>query len=627
MLAHDIPAESILVLTFTNKAAKEMKERGETLLQEINYTKTMPEFTTFHTWGMRFLRKYIGALHPHLEKNFSIADENVQEGIVKELIKEVFGEKQKIFESNHFLSITTIIQNNLVSYKSFKETEDEIRALLESFKKAGKPVKLFQDNNINTTDEFRKFIKVYVKYKIELRKNNLVDFDDLINLPIQILKENKDIRTHIKNHYQYIMIDEFQDTNYAQITLMNLLLNEKNNICVVGDDSQSIYGWRGADIEYILQFHKGFNQDVLKINLIHNYRSSKNIVGRANQLLKSATQKHEFKEALKAFVTEKGRIMNKTFEDANVEARAVAYYIDQLVQKGVNPKNIAILYRSNFIVPAFEKELIKKKLPYKIFKGRALLQKKSIQEFLHFFQCFINDKNSVSIEQALLSKAKYITPGKLLEIKNELIKNEISLADYLFNGAEINIKLTKTVKDKLDSFVKATREIREMIEAEVSTIDIYNYFEENFTFVKEHRKTLETSTSVVVKETATKALTDIGLIASVLKSFATIDEFMETVTLDTADEEDEDKNKVNLMTVHASKGLEFEYVFIVRMNQGIFPSNRSLTQPLILEEERRLAYVSITRAKRFLHISNIKYGFNGAMTPSQFIAEAGLDKE
>lgn len=628
MISNGIDPTSILVLTFTNKAAKEMKERGENLLEKIEYSGEMPDFTTFHSWGMRFVRKYVDSIPTEISKNFSIADEGIQESIIKELIQKVYGDGTKKdipFKVPNFQAISTILQNNLITYKSFKETEDEIRALITAFKKAGRPLKFFVENGIETADEFKKLVKIYVLYKVELRKNNLVDFDDLINLSIKILKENRDIKEKVKEQYRYIMIDEFQDTNFAQIELMNLILNQDDNICVVGDDSQSIYGWRGADIEYILNFHKKFRK-VLKINLVHNYRSTKDIVNRANELLLSATQKHEFKEALRAFTKDKGTILNKTFDNQNVEAMAVSYYISQLISKGAKPESIAILYRSNFIVPAFEKELIKKRIPYKIFKGRTLLQKKSIQEYIQFFQCFVNEKNSISIEQALLSKAKYIGPSKLDEIKKELDLKEITLADYLFNDQKIDLKLSKSIQDKLDSFVTGVKTVRTMMENEATNREIADYFYHHFSLVKEHQRTVQESTSVASKEASEKAITDMALLTSILCSFNSLEEFLETVTLDSAEEEDENASKVNLMTVHASKGLEFEYVFVVRFNQGVFPSNRSLTEPLALEEERRLAYVAITRAKKFLHISNAKMGFNGPMAPSQFIKEAGLDK-
>ena len=223
----------------------------------------------------------------------------------------------------------------------------------------------------STKDDIIKLAKIYYEYKNKLRKNNLVDFDDLINLPIVILKKNKEIKKFINNKFKYIMVDEFQDTNYAQIELLNLILNKDDNICVVGDDSQSIYGWRGADIEYILNFHKQY-REVKKINLKENFRSTTEIVKKANNLIEKSTEKHEFKEALIAFKKERGFVKKQEYLNQWKEAEGIVRYIKGLLNKNIEPKDIVILYRSNFIANSFEKELIKNKVPYVIYKGKSI---------------------------------------------------------------------------------------------------------------------------------------------------------------------------------------------------------------------------------------------------------------
>lgn len=629
MIANGTDPSSILVLTFTNKAAKEMKERGETLLKQINYKGKIPLFTTFHSFGLTLLKSYLPkAENMDINENFSIADENVQKRIAKDLIKEIFAHDPSFKETN-FTAMATILQNNLVSYDTVEQTYKDIESLIQSFQRTNKSLKWLRENKIETKRDIRKLAEMYVKYKENLRKNNLADFDDLINLPVKLLESNEKIRSFIKTHFKYIMIDEFQDTNYSQIRLLNLILNNDDNICVVGDDSQSIYGWRGADIEYILNFHKNYD-NVLKINLTKNYRSTKEIVSHANTLIEQAEQKHEFKEALEAFKKEQGKILCKGLENEYVEAQAITFYIKQLLLKGAKPNEIAILYRNNFIASSLEKELIKSRVPYRIYKGRTLLQKKAVQEYLSFINFFVNPKNSVALELALTSSAKILTENKMDEIKRYIYQKDIDLTEFIFSEEWSEINLSKSQKNKLASFVINTIEIQKQIKEGLINEEFLNLFYEKFPLIKEYENTLLESNSAKTREQADKALKDISLINSIIMDFKTIREFIDSISLaettDKDDDEDEESNKhkINLMTIHASKGLEFDFVFVARMNQGIIPSTKSLEEASLVEEERRLAYVAITRAKKFLHVSYVKTSRTGNMLPSMFIREANI---
>lgn len=629
MIAHNINAESILIMTFTNKAAKEMKERGLNLLNEINYQGEMPTFTTFHAWGFNFLKSYVNYKQDFefLQKQFTIADDNIQKKIIKELLKDFFKNNLEFKEKN-FFTLSTIFQSNLIPYKSAKETYEEIQKLIESFKGVGKRLSLLRDNNIKTKRDIRNFAELYVTYKKKLKENNLIDFDDLINIPIKILETDKIARDFIKRKYNYIMIDEFQDTNLAQIRLIKNILNKNENICVVGDDSQSIYGWRGADIEFILNFHTKF-EDVLKINLKKNYRSTREIVSHANKLIENAEEKHEFKKALESFKKEKGKVICRMLETEYDEARIVAMYIKEMLKKKVKPSEIAILYRNNFIAMPVEKELIKQGIPYKIFKGRSLLQKKAVQEFMNYISLFLNHKNNMAIEACLTSTGKILSIKKVEELKNLAKSEKKDLSDIIFSEDFKKIKMSKPQKDKLESFSLQTIRMRELLrEGKIQNEEFIHKFYESFNFIKEFERISKESTSIKTRESAEKALEDLNNIFSILMSYKTVEDFAESISLNESTEEDsEENNKVNLLTIHSSKGLEFSFIFVVRMNQGILPSSRSLVSQSLLEEERRLAYVAITRAKKFLHISYIKRSRSETWSPSQFLFESKILKK
>lgn len=626
MIANGISGKNILILTFTNKAAKEMKERGESLLDKIEYEGSRPFFTTFHSFGFKFLKRYANYSNVKVNENFSLADEGIQKKIIKNNLKGMFLYKEERITEKNIIYIFGILQNNLVEYNSIDQTYSEISGLIDSHKKAHKSLNWLRSNHIETKKDILKLSEMYVKYKRELRENNLVDFEDLISLPIRILKSSKEIKQTLNNKFKYIMIDEFQDTNYSQIEFLNLLMNKDDNICVVGDDSQSIYGWRGADIEYILNFHKSYRK-VKKINLTHNYRSTEDIVQTANKLIENAEEKHEFKEALQAFQKEKGFITKKQYYNEYQEAEGISFYINKLFQKKVRADNIAILYRNNFIASTLEKEFIKKRIPYRIYKGRSLMQKKSIQEYMSFIHFIMNKHNEIALESALIA-------GKTLtQTKINSIKETTSLKDYLFKNKNNSLfeeetsfsDLGKAQKEKVNTFIKNMNIVRMLIKNDEDTEIITDFIDKNFNFMKSLRKTIETSKSPASIDRAEKALEDIAILTSIIKDFNTMIEFLETIGLNENTESDETENKVNLMTIHSSKGLEFDCVFLARMNQGILPSNRSLLQDKLLEEERRLAYVGITRAKRFLHISYIKKDRQKQdMFPSIFISEAGL---
>lgn len=630
LISKGIPGRSILTLTFTNKAATEMKERGLKILESYNEPYSTPEFTTFHSWCLKFIKAHTAYIE-EIGSDFTIIDDNGVKAVIKKIMKDLEMEvKFKDIKDSNITSLFTIIQNNLIPYNDEEETFEQINSLYLNKKTRG----FFIRNNVELTKEIEILTKVFIIYKRILRANNVIDFDDLINLSVKILKENKEVKDYIREKYQYIMVDEFQDTNYAQIELLDLIINDKNNICVVGDDSQSIYGWRGADISYILSFQDRFENTKI-VNLTKNYRSTESIVNKANKLLESAEEKHSLKESLVAFRKDKGKISITKYKGEQrrnnkgelifvpaeiIENEGTIKKIKELIDDGVKPSEIAILYRTNAIYKGLETILISEGIPYQIYRGRSIMEKKVVQELISLIQFIINPKNSIELERYLSSTAKILTPKKIEELKDE---SKESIANLLNKGLYKNYKLTSKISEKLDSFMKFINEIREDIE-EKSMEEITNKILQEAFLYEEYKNIAATSKSETSVKQAENAMIDFEWFLVLMNRYENLKLFFEEVIL-ASETEINDDQKIKLMTVHSSKGLEFSHVFLVRFNNGVFPSQRSI-QELNLEEERRLAYVAITRAKNNLYISYVDYAFGKPVKKSMFIDEAKLNE-
>lgn len=631
---HKAIANEILIMTFTNKAAREMKERGEKILQKNNlWTGFCPEFTTFHSWGAKFLKSIGLSFLPlfNLNQKFNIADDSDQTVILNKLIPTIFTkEEAETMKPSDILLPLGNIQNKLVSYVNLDMTINDLNEIC--FKEGVSWLETVFPAPV-TESIIEKIAKLFIGYKQELRKNNLIDFEDLINIPIQILSQNEEIKTFMRDKYKYIMVDEFQDTNGSQLTLLNLLLNEKLNICVVGDDSQSIYGWRGANIEYILNFHNTY-KDTKKINLKINYRSTKSIVATANKLLTNSKQKHEFKEFLEAFKDHEGVVKGKFFRYSEEEARYVANLIRRILEaKRTVPGEIAILYRSALINRKVEAELIANRINYKIHRGKTLLERKAALDVINYLKLLTNVQNSLALAKVLSSAV--MTDKRVADFQEEAELNGISLLDHLDSG-EFDIKgLNKKTKENINSF---TREVRYFNNLKNSEKIVFSEFMEEFF----NKNAITISFKEVVQkklagekvadssfDTAMSSLKIIEIVKELSKRYSSIEEFLEIISLE-GEEEDKEDAKVNLMTVHASKGLEFEYIFVMGFTQGIFPSARN-TSFKELEEERRLAYVALTRAKHGLFVTGSQSYFGGQneqlKSPSQFYFESNIELE
>jgi len=622
------PSE-ILIMTFTNKAAKEMKERGEKILKDNNYWKgTMPSFTTFHSWGAKFMRSSLvreEALYKiGLNKRFDIIDSTDQKTIFNKLKHKVFPKDIADDIKNFDLLLPmSSIQNHLIPYDDFRLAESEIaNGIEEGYIDFSKCI-----SRDFTPSIIQMITELYIEYKKELRKNNLVDFDDLINLPIKIIQEDLDLREYFSNKYKYLMVDEFQDTNNSQLALMKLFINDNQNICVVGDDAQSIYGWRGAEIKYILNFHKMFKNTKM-INLKINYRSHHKIVTQANKLLTMSEEKHEFKEELEAYSQLPGIVKARFFHTPQKEANFMAKTMKILnEQKDIRYGEMAVLYRAAVLNRKVEIELIREHIPYKIHRGKTLLEKKISLDILSYLKYLNNEKNEISLSKLLIS-AKILSEKRLAEFNNQAEAMGESLYEYMNSEGYVNVpRLSKNIKEKIVYFMEEVADFSYKKD-NLSYQDFLKDFFDNNSIVGLNEEIMDSNLGIKGTNAekklgeATNNLNIIEIIKELASGFKSLSEFLEVIALD-GEQVEKEEDKVNLMTIHASKGLEFDVVFVMGMTSKIFPSSKPGSS---IEEERRLAYVAMTRARKYLSLSGAVgyYGPDKDARPSLFIREAGV---
>jgi len=625
--------EEILIMTFTNKAAKEMKERGEKILKDFGYwSGKMPNFTTFHSWGAKFLRsgligeenlKKVG-----LNTSFTILDSSEQVMIFNKLKHKIFPKyiSDNIKNSALLLPMSSV-QNSLIPYDDVMKAEamiaDAIAAGEIDFSDAIGGVDDFLAPNV-----IQWITQLYIEYKKELRKNNSVDFDDLINLPIKLINWNRDLKDYMSNRYSYVMADEFQDTNNSQLELMKLFVGSEQNICVVGDDDQSIYGWRGAEIKYILEFHKIFPKTKI-INLKINYRSHKSIVSTANTLLEKSGERHEFKENLEAHSNMAGTVRARFFRRPEDEAEFISRTLRLIhEQKNVPYGEMAILYRAAALNRKVEIELIREHVPYKIHRGKTLLEKKISLDILSYIKYLYNPDNELALSKVLVS-GKILSEKRLAEFHNEAEGMGETLFYYLKTEGYVNIpRLSKNIKEKIVYFVEEVEQFREDLLNLTYGEFVKNFFENNI-ITSNNEEIVDKSIGkkgVVSEKSVEEASTNlniIDIIRELASGFDSLEQFLETIALD-GEKQEQEEDKVNLMTIHASKGLEFDIVFVMGMTNGIFPSGRIGTN---MDEERRLAYVAMTRARKYLSLSGAigYYGPDRDARPSIFIHEAKVN--
>lgn len=579
---------NILAITFTNKAANEMKERVDYLLDGNIDDIWMG---TFHSVCVRILRRNIDKIG--YDRSFSIYDRDDQITVVKECIKDLNLSKD-MYKERSVLSVISSLKDKMTDPDTYI--------------------------NQNYSDYYSRNVgEIYALYEKKLKANNALDFDDLIIKTVELLKSNPDVLDYYQRKFKYIFVDEFQDTNKIQYKLVELISERYKNICVVGDPDQSIYGWRGADISNILDFEKDFpNTKIIKLE--QNYRSTKNILNVANHMIKNNLSRKEKK--LWTANEEGNQVVVESLLDSDEEAFFVANKVEELVNEGYKPSDFAILYRTNAQSRTFEEIFMRKSIPYKIVGGLRFYDRKEIKDIIAYLKLIQNPVDDISLKRIINVPKRGIGNATLEKVEEYANQTGESIYSVLLNIDSIP-KLSTRAKNNLKSFMdmvnkfmamKEIKGLKELIEEVVYGIGYIKELEE------------EASIESQTRLDNIKEFISVAIDFEVKNPEGTLEDFLATVSLlSDVDKTEDVANSVTLLTVHAAKGLEFPVVFMVGMEEGLFPISRALDDETELEEERRLCYVAITRAEKLLFITSAKlrtiYGNTNYTLPSRFIDE------
>lgn len=580
----------ILAITFTNKAAKEMKERVTNL---VGAQADSIWLSTFHSFCAKLLRFEIDGFHGYT-RNFTIYDSSDQLVLVKDCLKKLnLDDKQ--FTPRSVLGTISSAKNVLMDAKAF----------------AAKASDFYE----------QKVADVYALYQEKLRENNAVDFDDLLFLAVRLLQENEEVREKYQSRFQYILVDEYQDTNHAQYALTKILAARWRNICVVGDADQSIYAWRGADIRNIIDFTRDY-PDAVSIKLEQNYRSTKTILHAANAVIDNNESRPK-----KTLWTENptgNKIIHYQAQTEHDEADYIAGVIYNRHEISHEPYgDMAILFRTNAQSRVLEEKLMRYAIPYTMVGGTKFYDRKEIKDVLAYLRLLYNPEDSLSLTRIINVPKRNIGATTMEHVAAYAEAQGISLFEALSSTDEIPV--TKRAKASLENFAAMIFDLLNDIEGK----DVLSLIE---TVIKQtgYGDMLDKEAEHDPQGESRKE--NVGEFLSVAKDYmdsnpeGNLQDFLENVALvsDVDDFESSD-SKVTLMTLHAAKGLEFPVVFLTGLDEGLFPHSRTLMDPAQVEEERRLAYVGITRAERQLYVTNAvtrtMYGRISAYMPSRFLAE------
>ena len=589
LLAQGVNPYEILAITFTNKAAKEMKSRVEGLVGDV---ATRIWLSTFHSFCAKFLRFELDNFLGY-NSNFTIYDTSDSQAVIKAALK-ALNLDDKYYPVGAMIGAISDAKNKLLFASDFRKQARDF----------------YQ----------QKVADVYEYYERELRKNNALDFDDLLLVAVKLLQSNEAVLDKYSKRFRYVMIDEYQDTNHAQYLLAKLLASHWKNIAVVGDADQSIYAWRGADIQNILDFEKDY-PNCTSIKLEQNYRSTKIILDAANAVIENNEGRP--KKNLWTDKTEGAKIQHFTAQSEHEEA---AFIGDTIAKKhdihGVPYGDMAILYRTNAQSRVLEEALIKRALPYTMVGGTKFYDRKEIKDVLAYLRVLYNPFDDLSLLRIINVPKRSIGATTVAKLQDYARANGTSLFMTLTQLHLVDTIKGKT-KEKLEEFgiliftLVAEMEDRTVLDILESILDRTGYLAQ-----------LEESTDPQDQARAE----NIGELLSVAKDFqdtnptGTVEDFLEQVALvNDVDSFEQEESKVTLMTLHAAKGLEFPIVFLGGLEEGLFPHSRTLMNPEEIEEERRLAYVGITRAEKELYISNATtrtvFGRTSSYLPSRFIDE------
>ena len=589
LLAQGVNPYEILAITFTNKAAKEMKSRVEGLVGDVANRIWL---STFHSFCAKFLRFELDNFLGY-NSNFTIYDTSDSQAVIKAALK-ALNLDDKYYPVGAMIAAISDAKNKLLFASDFRKQARDF----------------YQ----------QKVADVYEYYERELRKNNALDFDDLLLVAVKLLQSNEAVLDKYSKRFRYVMIDEYQDTNHAQYLLAKLLASHWKNIAVVGDADQSIYAWRGADIQNILDFEKDY-PNCTSIKLEQNYRSTKIILDAANAVIENNEGRP--KKNLWTDKTEGAKIQHFTAQSEHEEA---AFIGDTIAKKhdihGVPYGDMAILYRTNAQSRVLEEALIKRALPYIMVGGTKFYDRKEIKDVLAYLRVLYNPFDDLSLLRIINVPKRSIGATTVAKLQDYARANGTSLFMTLTQLHLVDSIKGKT-KEKLEEFgiliftLVAEMEDRTVLDILESILDRTGYLAQ-----------LEESTDPQDQARAE----NIGELLSVAKDFqdtnpsGTVEDFLEQVALvNDVDSFEQEESKVTLMTLHAAKGLEFPIVFLGGLEEGLFPHSRTLMNPEEIEEERRLAYVGITRAEKELYISNATtrtvFGRTSSYLPSRFIDE------
>ncbi|MEX6518521.1 ATP-dependent helicase [Fusobacterium animalis] len=573
---------SILAVTFTNKAAKEMRERVEELVGDIAKACTI---STFHSFGMRLLRMY--GKEVGYNSNFTIYDTDDQKRIVKAILKG---------------------QN--LSINGVKLTERDLVSMISKIKE-----------QIKTLDEYsvmnKQIVEVYDKYNRALLESNAMDFSDILLNTYKLLQK-PEILEKVQNKYKYIMIDEYQDTNNLQYKIIDLIARKSSNLCVVGDENQSIYGFRGANILNILNFENNYNNAKI-IKLEENYRSTTTILDAANELIKNNKSSKD-----KKLWTQNGKgdlIKVLACDNARDEVSRIIEIIKENHQNGIAYRDMTILYRTNAQSRLFEEGFLRYNIPHKVFGGVSFYSRAEIKDIIAYLSIIVNPQDELNLQRIINVPKRKVGEKGIEKIVTYARENNLNLLEALSHIKEIS-GLTVVGKEKILEMYDIIKELKDLsytetasyiVQTLIDKIKYIDYIKENYSDAEARIENIdEFKNSILELENVVGELR--------------LNEYLENVSLISATDDLEEKSDyVKLMTIHNSKGLEFPIVFLVGFENEIFPGSRAMFEEKEMEEERRLCYVALTRAEKKLYLSHATirfvYGQDRLSTPSVFLKE------
>ena len=589
---------NILAITFTNKAAREMRERA----MALNPATSETLIATFHSMCVRILRRE--ADHIGYNRNFTIVDPGEQRTLMKRILKNLNLDPKK-WNERAILGTISNAKNDLLDEVAYEHQAGDMYTQIVA--------------------------KCYKAYQEELRRSEAMDFDDLIMMTLRLFDKNPDVLAYYQQRYQYIHVDEYQDTNHAQYQLVKLLASRFKNICVVGDADQSIYGWRGADMQNILDFEKDYPEAKVVL-LEENYRSTKKILQAANEVIKNNRNRRPKK--LWTQNDDGEQIVYYRANDERDEAVFVASTIDNIIrEEGKNFKDFAVLYRTNAQSRTIEEALLKSNIPYTMVGGTKFYSRKEIRDVISYLNLIANPADNISFERVVNEPKRGVGPGTLEKIRTFAYEQNMSLLDasanimlspikgkaaqgvYDFANMILNLRdqldglsITEAVETVLDkSGYLDALSMQQTLESQARIENIEEFMSVTKNFDETNTDGSEDETGI---DRLGRFLNDLALIAD-------------------TDDGDMEAAEVTLMTLHAAKGLEFPVVFLIGMEEGVFPLSRASEDPEELEEERRLAYVGITRAEEILFLTNANtrtlFGKTSYNRPSRFLREISDD--